>query len=71
MLATIYNPLYGTAYYIMVYTCMFLLCMKTSSSEIKSLLLPSKVTTPQDADKRLVLQVYLGSNTSEFSAICR
>ena len=26
----------------------------------------SKVTTPQDAHRRLVLQVYLGSNTSEF-----
>ena len=29
----------------------------------------SKVTTPQDACRRLVLQVYLGSNTLEFSAI--
>ena len=28
-----------------------------------------KVTTPQDARKRLVLQVYLGSNTLEFIAI--
>ena len=27
----------------------------------------SKVTAPQDAHKRLVLQVYLGSNTLEFS----
>ena len=26
-------------------------------------------TAPQDAHKRLVLQVYLGSNTLEFSAI--
>ena len=31
----------------------------------------SKVTTPQDAHRRLVLQVYLGSNTLEFSAIRR
>ena len=31
------------------------------------LIYPSKVTTPQDAHKRLVLLVYLGSNTSEFS----
>ena len=31
----------------------------------------SKVTAPQDAHGRLVLQVYLGSNTLEFSAICR
>ena len=31
----------------------------------------SKVTAPQDAYGRLVLQVYLGSNTLEFSAICR
>ena len=29
----------------------------------------SKVTAPQDAHRRLVLQVYLGSNTLEFSAI--
>ena len=29
----------------------------------------SKVTTPQDARKRLVLQVYLGLNALEFSAI--
>ena len=33
--------------------------------------LPSKVTTPQDAHWRLVLQFYLGSNTLEFSAIHR
>ena len=33
--------------------------------------LPSKITAPQDAHRRLVLQVYLGSNTLEFSAICR
>ena len=31
----------------------------------------SKVTAPQDAHGRLVLQVYLGSNTLEFSAIHR
>ena len=31
----------------------------------------SKVTAPQDAHRRLVLQVYLGSNTLEFSAIHR
>ena len=30
-----------------------------------------KVTAPQDAHGRLVLQVCLGSNTSEFSAIHR
>ena len=27
----------------------------------------SKITAPQDAHRKLVLQVYLGSNTSEFS----
>ena len=31
----------------------------------------SKVTAPQDAHRRLVLQVYLGLNTLEFSAIHR
>ena len=31
----------------------------------------SKVTVPQDAHKRLVLQVYLGSNTLEVSAVGR
>ena len=31
----------------------------------------SKVTAPQDAHKRLVLQVYLGSNTLELRAIQR
>ena len=31
----------------------------------------SKVTALQDAYRRLVLQVYLGSNTIEFSAIHR
>ena len=31
----------------------------------------SKVTAPQDAHGRLVLQVYLGSNTLEFSGIRR
>ena len=30
-----------------------------------------KVTAPQDAHERLVLQVYLGSNTLEFSGIRR
>ena len=34
-------------------------------------IISSKVTAPQDAQKRLVLQVYLGSNTLEFSAIRR
>ena len=29
------------------------------------------ITAPQDVHKRLVLQVYLGSNTLEFSAIHR
>ena len=29
----------------------------------------SKVTAPQDVQRRLVLQVYLGSNTLEVSAI--
>ena len=33
-------------------------------------LLASSITTPQDAHKRLVLQVYLDLNTLEFSAIC-
>ena len=33
------------------------------------LLFTCKVTAPQDAHGRLVLQVYLGSNTLEFSAI--
>ena len=31
--------------------------------------LSSSITTPQDAHKRLVLQVYLGPNVLEFSAI--
>ena len=31
----------------------------------KNDLISSKVTAPQDAHKRLVLQVYLGSNTLE------
>ena len=34
-------------------------------------LVTSKVTAPQDAHRRLVLQVYLDSNTLEFSAIHR
>ena len=34
-------------------------------------LLTNKVTAPQDAHGRLVLQVYLGSNTLKFSAIRR
>ena len=33
------------------------------------LILITNITTPQDARKRLVLQVYLGSNTLEFSAM--
>ena len=33
------------------------------------LVLISSIATPQDAHKCLVLQVYLGSNTLEFSAI--
>ena len=35
------------------------------------ILVTSKVTATQDAHGRSVLQVYLGSNTLEFSAICR
>ena len=38
---------------------------------IKAALTPSKVTAPQDTHRRLVLQVYLGSKTLEFSAIHR
>ena len=40
-------------------------------SEYKCHTLRSSITTPKDAHKRLVLQVYLGSNTSrlEFSTI--
>ena len=34
-----------------------------------NLALHTSITTPQDAHKRLVLQVYFGSNTLEFSAI--
>ena len=37
----------------------------------ESPLFTSKVTAPQDAHGRLVLQVYLGLNTIEFSAIRR
>ena len=33
-------------------------------------LLFTSITAPQDAHKRLVLQVYLGSKTLELSAIC-
>ena len=40
-------------------------------SNTLSTIILSKVTAPQDAHKRLVLQVYLGSNTLEFSAIRR
>ena len=29
------------------------------------------ITTPKDTNRRLVLQVYLGSNTLTFRAICR
>ena len=36
---------------------------------INFLVLTTSITAPQDAHKRLVLQVYLGSNTLEFSAI--
>ena len=35
------------------------------------MVLNEKVTAPQDAHGRLVLQVYLGSDTLEFSAIHR
>ena len=38
---------------------------------IKIFVITSKVTAPQDAGKRLVLQVYLGLNTLEFSVIRR
>ena len=36
---------------------------------LKKMILLSSITTPQDVHKRLVLQVYLGSDTLEFSAI--
>ena len=35
------------------------------------MIVSSKVTAVQDAHKRLVLQVYLGSNTIEFSGMHR
>ena len=40
-------------------------------SKAFSLIYTNKVTAPQDAHKRSLLQIYLGSNTSEFSAIRR
>ena len=43
--------------------------MKYLYQLLKFVCLMSKVTAPQDAHRRLVLQVYLGLNTSEFSAI--
>ena len=46
--------------------------MSNASSGLRIILLywvTSKVTAPQGAHVRLVLQVYLGSNTLEFSAI--
>ena len=35
------------------------------------LIITSKVTRPQDAHKMLILQVYLGLNTLEFTAVRR
>ena len=49
-----------------VYTC--ILCMYI---DFIFVFLTSNVTASQDAHKRLVLQVYLGLNTFEFSAIRR
>ena len=43
----------------------------SSSLCINYIIYTSKVTTPQGAHRSLVLQVYLGSNTLEFSAIHR
>ena len=40
-------------------------------NEIRKQTFSSSITAPQDAHKRLVLQVYLGSNTLEFNEICR
>ena len=45
-------------------------CVEGGAAFHFSLTLKSKVTIPQDAHRRLVLQVYLGSNTLEFSATC-
>ena len=42
-----------------------------ANSRIFLAFVTSKVTTPQDVHGRLVLQVYLGLNTLEFSAILR
>ena len=54
------------------------LSMKISSNVYKNVTVSSalcicmsKATAPQDAHRRLVLQVYLGSNTLEFSGIRR
>ena len=44
--------------------------MSNASSGLRIIIIiiiTSKVTAPQDAHRRLVLQVYLGSNTLEFS----
>ena len=55
-----------------MYTTVKLLAPETQYSEsVNVLYISSKVTTPQDAHGRLVLQVYLGSHTLEFSAIRR
>ena len=45
--------------------------VKVCGSESAIFLILSSITAPQDAHKRLVLQVYLGLNTLEFSAIHR
>ena len=47
------------------------LCHALENVSVCNKAIMSKVTAPQDAHRRLVLQVYLGSNTSEFSAIHR
>ena len=45
--------------------------MSNASSGLCIIILSSEVTAPQGAHGRLVLQVYFGSDTLEFSAIRR
>ena len=56
---------YGSYRNILLYTT----CTVATIQSINFVL--SKVAAPQDAHRRFVLQVYLGSNSLECSAICR
>ena len=62
---------FSKSFRLIFYLCHGLESLVHQSSKFKVVQIVTSITAPQDAHTRLVLQVYLGANTLEFSARSR